>query len=276
MTQDKNITLVLGGTGKTGRRIVERLTAQNIPTRVGSRSATPPFDWDDQTTWEPALENVKAVYISYAPDLAVPSAPPAIQAFSDLAVDKGVERLVLLSGRGEEEAQRCEKIVQDAGTDWTVVRASWFNQNFSEGAFVEMVKGGTVALPADPVGEPFVDVDDIADVAVAALTEDGHAGKLYEVTGPRLMTFDETVEEIARATGRDIRYQQIPTEVFNNVMAEQHFPQEAIGLMNYLFTTVLDGRNEYLTDGVQQALGREPKDFTEYVRETAATGIWNA
>lgn len=273
-TNQKENTLVIGGTGKTGCRIVEQLITKDVPTRIGSRSGTPPFDWDNQNTWEPALENVGAVYITYQPDLAVPAAPPAIKAFSALAVEKGVERLVLLSGRGEEEAQRCEQIVQNAGTDWTILRASWFNQNFSEGAFHELVLSGEVVLPARPVGEPFVDVDDIADVAVAALTEDGHAGQLYELTGPRLMTFTDAVSEIAEASGRDIRYQQIPAEVFTNALREQGAPTDEIEMLNYLFTTVLDGRNEYLTDGVQRALGRPPRDFRDYARATAASGAW--
>jgi uncharacterized protein YbjT (DUF2867 family) len=273
-TNQKNITLVIGGTGKTGRRVVEQLIAKGVPTRIGSRSANPPFDWDDQSTWAPALENVSAVYITYQPDLAVPAAPPAIQALSDLAVKSGVQRLVLLSGRGEEEAQRCEQIVQNAGADWTILRASWFNQNFSEGPFQELVLGGVVALPAGPVGEPFIDVDDIADVAVAALTEDGHVGQLYELTGPRLMTFTNAVEEISKASGRPVRYQQIPSEVFTNALTEQGVPTDAVALLNYLFTTVLDGRNAYLTDGVQRALGRPPRDFRDYARATAASGAW--
>ncbi|MBV7336679.1 NAD(P)H-binding protein [Chloroflexi bacterium TSY] len=273
-TNQKDITLILGGTGKTGRRIVERLIAKDVPTRIGSRSGTPPFDWDDQDTWEPALKSVRAAYVTYQPDLAVPAAPPAIEAFSALAVEKGVERLVLLSGRGEEEAQRCEQIVQNAGVDWTILRASWFNQNFSEGPFHELARSGLVTLPAGPVGEPFINVDDIADIAVAALTEDGHAGQLYEITGPRLMTFTDAVNEIAEASGRDIRYQQIPAEVFTNALMEQGVPTDEIEMLNYLFTTVLDGRNEYLTDGVQRALGRPPRDFRDYARATAASGAW--
>lgn len=272
-SQEKAI-LVLGGRGKTGRRVAARLMEKGVPTRIGSRSGTPRFDWNDQSTWDPILENVKAVYITFQPDLAVPSAPPAITAFSALAVEKGVEHLVLLSGRGEAEAQFCEEIVKGAGADWTILRASWFNQNFSEGPFRDLVMNGAITLPAQPIGEPFVDVDDIADVAVAALTEEGHAGQLYELTGPRLMTFTEVAQEISAASGREIPFQQIPTEVFSSALAAQQMPAGVIDLLTYLFTTVLDGRNEYLTDGVQRALGREPKDFREYAETTAAAGLW--
>jgi uncharacterized protein YbjT (DUF2867 family) len=196
------ITLVLGGTGKIGRRVAERLKARGVRTRIASRSGTPSFDWNDRISWEIALDGVTAAYISYAPDLAVPGATDAIRAFSAKAREQGVQRLVLLSGRGEEEAQLCGRIVQDAGVEWTVVRASWFNQNFSEGEFLGMVLDGAITLPAAEFPEPFVDADDIADVAVAALTEDGHNGEIYEVTGPRMLTFTEVAKEISRAADR--------------------------------------------------------------------------
>jgi uncharacterized protein YbjT (DUF2867 family) len=278
-TLRKQMTLVLGGTGKTGRRVVERLEARGLPVRVGSRSGEPPFDWENPDTWAPALDKVGAVYVSYAPDLAVPGAVEAVRSFAELAVENGVRRLVLVSGRGEEEAQRAELVVQEvgekAGAEWTVVRCSFFNQNFSENYLLESVLGGEVALPAGDVPEPFVDAEDIADVAVAALTEERHAGQLYELTGPRLLTFEEAVGEIARAAGREIRYVQISVEEYAAVLAEYEVPAEFVELLTYVFGEVLDGRNAHLTDGVRRALGREPRDFTDYARETAATGVWS-
>lgn len=273
-TAIKERTLVLGGTGKTGRRIAAKLQEMGVPIRVGSRSASPAFDWDNQATWKASLENVASVYINYAPDLAVPGASDAIQAFVDMAKQHGVKRFVLLSGRGEAEAQACERIVQDSGVDTTIVRASWFNQNFSEGAFAGMIHSGEITLPVGDVPEPFVDVDDIAEVAVAALTQPGHAGKVYEVTGPRLMTFAEIAATLSEATGRDIQYQQIPHEAFIEGAKASGAPKEVVWMMDYLFTTVLDGRNAHLTDGIEQALGRPPKDFATYARETAAAGAW--
>ncbi len=269
------LTLILGGTGKTGRRVAERLANRGVPTRVASRAADPSFAWGDQSSWDTVLDGVTAVYVSYAPDLAIPGATDSIRAFTEKAVARGVQRLVLLSGRGEAEAQRCERIVQDAGIEWTVVRASWFNQNFSEGEFLDMVLAGAITLPAGDVPEPFVDVDDVADVAVAALTEDGHAGQMYEVTGPRMLTFKEAVAEIARASGREIQYVQIPHEVFAAGIAESGAPDDIAWLLDYLFSTVLDGRNAYVGDGVQRALGREPADFAEYARRVADSGVWD-
>ena len=267
--------LVIGATGKTGRRIVQRLSEKGHAVRQGSRKSDTPFNCGDQSTWDAVLDGVTAAYISYAPDVAIPGATDVIRVFVDKAVEHGVQRLVLLSGRGEEEAQLCERTVQDAGIEWTVVRCSWFNQNFSEGEFLGMVLDGAITLPAGDIPEPFVDVDDIADVAVAALTEDGHSGEIYEVTGPRMLAFTEAAQEMSEAAGREIQFIQIPKEAFAEAIAESGAPDDIVWLLNYLFETVLDGRNAYVCDGVKRALGREPTDFADYARRIAATGVWN-
>jgi uncharacterized protein YbjT (DUF2867 family) len=266
--------LVLTANGKTGKRVADRLEQHGLNIRRGSRSARIPFDWHAPNTWAGALQGITAVYVVYTPDLAVPAAPEAIQQFTTLAVRLGVGRFVLLSGRGEVEAQRCESIVQDAGVEWTIVRASWFNQNFSEGDFLELVLGGVMALPAGSISEPFIDADDIADVVVAALTESGHAGKVYEVTGPRLLTFAEAMAEITRATGRSIEYVPITPDQFEAGLMEQQTPKDMVWLLKYLFNEVLDGRNAYVANGVQQALGRPPRDFTDFAHTTATGSVW--
>jgi uncharacterized protein YbjT (DUF2867 family) len=279
VTQNSHATfngrvLVLGGTGKTGRRIAAGLQAEGIPVRIGSRSATPAFDWNNDATWDACLRDVEAAYIAYAPDLAMPGATDAIQAFVNRARQHGVQRLVLLSGRGEAEAQACERIVQESGLEWTIVRASWFFQNFSEGAFVDMVHAGQITLPAGDIPEPFVDVDDIAEVAVAAFTEPGHAGEVYEVTGPRMMTFAEVAAELSKATGRPIQFVQVPHDAFVQGAQASGAPKDVVWMLDYLFSTVLDGRNAHLNDGIQRALGRPPKDFADYARKVAASGVW--
>ncbi len=270
------LTLVLGANGKTGRRVAERLTALGLPVRRGSRRGVPAFDWHHEAGWDACLSGVSAIYISYVPDLAIPGATDSIQSLVDHAKRAGVRRLVLLSGRGEKEAQACEAIVQASGLEWTIVRASWFNQNFSEGAFLDLVQAGQITLPAGDVKEPFVDADDIAEVATVALaaTDERHVGQVYEVTGPELLSFAEVTREIAQATGRALTYQQIPHEAFLGGARESGAPEPVLWILDYLFSTVLDGRNAYLTDGVQRALGRPPKSFATYAREIAATSLW--
>lgn len=266
--------LVIGSKGKTGRRVTQRLESMGLPVRHGSRSAQIPFDWHNKQTWAAAVSGVRAVYLTYYPDLTVPGAVEDVEAFSKLAVEHGVARIVLLSGRGEEEAQRCEQIVAASGTAWTVVRAGWFSQNFSEGAFFDLVLSGTVALPVGGVREAFVDCDDIADVAVAALTEDGHDGEIYEVTGPELLTFDQAVRDIAAAADIDVTFMEITPEQFEAGLIAQGVPADYVKLVSYLFNQVLDGRNEYTCDGVQRALGREPRSFADYAKEAASQGAW--
>jgi uncharacterized protein YbjT (DUF2867 family) len=275
-TQSSNsLTLVLGASGKTGRRVAQRLRALGRPVRLGSRNGAPPFEWNDPASWPDVLRGVTAVYISYQPDLAAPGASQAIGALTAQAARSGARRLVLLSGRGEPEAQACEQIVRDSGLGFTLLRASWFAQNFSEGHFVDAILGGEVALPVADVGEPFIDVDDIADAAVAALTGDHHVGQLYEMTGPRLLTFAQAVDEIARATRREIRYRRIPAAAYNALLQAQQVPPEYVDLIHYLFTEVLDGRNASVADGVSRALGRPARDFADYARDAAASGVWN-
>ncbi|MEV4259418.1 NAD(P)H-binding protein, partial [Spirillospora sp. NPDC049652] len=240
---DRGLTLVLGGTGKTGRRVAERLTARNVRVRIGSRSGETPFDWTDSGTWPAALAGVRSVYLAYAPDLAVPGAPEHIAAFCEAAVEAGVRRVVLLSGRGEKEAEECEDVVRASGVDWTVVRAAWFYQNFNESDFAEYIRAGHLALPVGEVPEPFADADDIADVAVAALTEDGHAGEVYEVTGPRALTFAEAMGEISELTGRPVGFTTLTPDDFTAALTADGVPAEVVGLLTYLFVTLFDGRN---------------------------------
>lgn len=265
--------LVIGSTGKTGSRIARSLSEKGFPVREGSRNSSIPFDWERQETWAPALSGVSAAYVSYFPDLAFPGAAEKIEALTEVARKAGVRKLVLLSGRGEAHARKCEQIIRKSGLDFTLVRASWFAQNFTEGYLLGPVLEGVVALPAGDIREPIADVDDIADVAVAALTEDRHNGELYEITGPRLLSFAEAAAEISAAAGIPVSYVPITLDQFHAGMLEIGGP-----LIADVFTEIcretLDGHNAYLTDGVQRALGREPRDFADFCRAAAASGVW--
>jgi uncharacterized protein YbjT (DUF2867 family) len=272
----KNQILVIGGTGKTGRKVVNQLEKQGHQVRVGSRSATPAFDWEDPGTWSPALEGMDKVYITFQPDLAVPGALDAIEGLTKKAAKAGVKKLVLLSGKGEREAELCEQVVMHSGLDYTIVRASWFMQNFSESFFLDPILAGQVALPKPEAKVPYVDTDDIAEVVVEALLDDTHNGKVYELTGPRLLTFEEVMKEISLATGRDIAFTPISLEEYIGFLKQADVPADYIWLIDYLFSNVLDAEgNNVVSPDVEKVLGRKPKDFTEYVLETQKTGVWN-
>lgn len=267
------ITLALGATGKTGRRVVRKLRDLGHSVREGSRGSSPAFHWEAPAGWPEVLRGASRLYVAFTPDLAAPSAPAAIETLTKLAREAGVKKLVLLSGRGEQNAVRCENIVRESGVPFTIVRASWFAQNFDEGQLLESVRGGVIALPAGDVEEPFIDVEDIADVAVAALTDERHAGKLYEVTGPRLLRFADAASEISKAAGRDVVYVPISSADFHAALTAEAGPEVA-DLLTNLCNEVFDGRNASLADGVQEALGRPARDFADFCRDAAASGAW--
>jgi len=267
--------LVIGGTGKTGRIVASKLTEAGHKVRIGSRSASPSFDWDNTETWSESMQGMDKVYITFQPDLAVPGALEAIEELTKQAKRCDVKKLVLLSGKGEREAELCEQVVIHSGLDYTIVRASWFNQNFSESFFLEPILEGFVALPQSEVKVPYVDTEDIADVAVVALLNEEHNGKIYQLTGPRLLTFKEAISEISEATNRSIVFTPITLPAYAKAMKEQGVPDDFVWLVEYLFSEVLGNpSNSEITNDIEIVLGRKPKDFSDYVKETTVTGVW--
>ncbi|KAB2671594.1 NAD(P)H-binding protein [Brucella tritici] len=266
--------LVIGATGKTGRRVAEKLRQKGLSVRAVSRSTEIPFDWNSQSTWAAALDGIDSAYVTYQPDIALPGAVDVIRAFLAAAKTAGVKHVVLLSGRGEEEAEAAERVLQASGLDWTVLRASWFMQNFSENYMRDELLSGSLTLPVGPTKEPFIDADDIADVAVAALAEAGHRNRLYELTGPELFSFNEAVSEIAGATGRALSFHPVSFADYEAALREQALPEDVITLLRYLFTELFDGRNANVAHGVEEALGRKPRRFADFARKAAVEGIW--
>lgn len=273
----KSNILVIGGTGKTGRKVVQKLQTLNQNVRIGSRNTEPAFDWQNQDTWSAALKGMEKMYVTFQPDLAVPGALDAIEALTKQAKKSGIKKMVLLSGKGEREAELCEQVVIHSGIDYTIIRASWFNQNFSESFFLDPILAGHVALPQAEAKVPYVDTDDIADVAVEVLMNEKHNGQVYQLTGSRLLTFAEVVKEIAEATDRRIDFTPISLSAYTKMLEEFQVPADYIWLINYLFSKVLAAEgNDVVTNDIEKVLGRQPKDFSEYVQETANTGVWNS
>ncbi|MFD7322990.1 NmrA family NAD(P)-binding protein [Streptomyces sp. NPDC059875] len=274
-TNDTQTILVTSATGKTGRRVAELLAARGATVRAGSRSGRTRFDWEDVHTWAPALRGADAAYVNYYPDLAAPGAVEAMRTFGELAAAEGVRRLTLLSGRGEPEAVRAEEALREAlrtsGAELTVVRASFFAQNFTEGAMAEGVAAGTIAFPAGDTAEPFIHADDLAEVIVETLTGDGHAGLVHELTGPRLLTFVEVAAEVSRASGREVAYVPMSEGEYASLLQQFGLPEPDAQWLSALFSMLLDGHNASVTDGVKRVLGREPRDFTAF-----ATEAWQA
>lgn len=268
--------VIIGGLGKTGGRVAARLEARGRAARSASRSTQPAFDWTDRSGWVAAFAGAKAAYVTYQPDLMVPGAADDIEALAAAARQNGVEHIVLLSGRGEEGALVSEERLKASGVAYTVLRASWFNQNFSEGAFLDGILAGELALPVDAVREPFVDLDDVADAAVEVLLNPAHRNKIYELTGPQLLTFRDAVADVAAAAGREIAYVPVPLAAFVDGMRQAGTPDDVLWLMGELFTSTLDGRNESIGRDLENLIGRPAKPFASFARETASHGIWSA
>lgn len=268
------VTVVIGGNGKTGRRVAELLTARGHAVRPVSRSTPIRFDWEDPATWPAALDGATSAYITYQPDLSAPGATDAIAALGKAAEQAGLERLVLLSGRGEPEAQACEQILLDGQVPTTVVRCSFFAQNFTEHFLQGPVLDGVIALPAGDVAEPVVDADDVAEVAVVALTTDGHAGKVYDVTGPQLLNFHDIAATLSAATGRDVVYLPVSVEAYATEAIAAGVPAEEADMLASLFAHIFDGHNATLSDGIEQALGRQGRMFAAFAADAAAAGAW--
>lgn len=273
----KTNILVIGGTGKTGRRVVEQLQNKGIEPRIGSRYSSPSFDWDNKDTWVDALNGIEKMYVTYYPDLAVPGAKEAIESLTHLAIELGVEKMVLLSGKGETEAEACEKIVMDSGINYTIVRASWFNQNWSESFFLDPILSGEVALPMSDVLIPFVDVNDIAEVAATVLLDDSYNGDIVEVTGPELINFKDIITMIAKASNRSLNFHDITLQQYVEGMKQMQVPSDVVWLIEYLFSHVLTNpKNQLVVNDIERVLGRKAKSFLAYAEETAKTGIWNS
>ncbi len=266
-------TLITGGTGKTGSRVAHRLDALGHAIRAVTRHSEPRFDWYDDSTWEGALSGCTAAYLTFQPDIGLPGADAILGAFSEHAVALGCTRLVLLSGRGEDAARQAETAFIAAGAEWTILRSAFFFQNFTEAFWAEEIAAGSLTMVQSTVGEPFIDADDIADVAVVTLLDPAHIGRIHELTGPRLISFRDIAHEIGIAYERPVVYQQLPVADYVAALVAAGLPQEdAVGLA-HLFDEVLDGRNAHVDFGVNDVLGREGRDFATFLEDTLAQPV---
>lgn len=270
--------LVLGATGKVGRRLVPRLRLGGHDVRAASRSGSTRFDWARPSTWEPALAGTDAVYV------VPPTAVGPVHRLVALAEELGVRHLVLQSGHradrwGDSPFGRdmlaAEEAVRGSRLAWTVLRPSNFAQNFDEELFHAPLLAGELALPAGDVPEAFVDVEDVAAVAAAVLGEPGrHVGRTYELTGPRGLTFAEAVDLVGRASGLAPTYRRTTPEEYTAALLEQGLDEDAARSVTAMYDLLDRGAISGVDDGVAAVLGREPRPFEEYVLRGAAAGRW--
>ncbi|MEV1001605.1 SDR family NAD(P)-dependent oxidoreductase [Nonomuraea sp. NPDC050202] len=264
--------LVLGARGKTGRRVAARLRELGVPHRPASRAGDVPFDWNDPGTWDAALDDVHGVYL-VRPEL---HPDDLLRAFTARAVTRGAERLVLLSARagGPGLDRPRERIVQQSGAAWTVLRPTWYFQNFSEGMFAGAVRSGELRLPAGAGREAFVDAGDVAEAAVAALTGDGHHEQVYELSGPQPLSLAEVVAAISEGSGLAVRYRPVTPGAYVSELTAAGRSGPFAELQARLLTWVSQDEGAHVSDGVERALSRPPRPFAAFVKQAAAEGAW--
>ncbi|MBL7498100.1 NAD(P)H-binding protein [Frankia sp. CNm7] len=275
--------LVTGATGKSGRRVVSRLRAKGLPVRAAARNGEHLFDWTDSCSWDAVLKGVRSIYVVQLDGTKL------VRPFIERAVRHGAQRIVLASGRGIDNPDYAkdsggvldgfldgEAAVRESGLEWTISRPGWFAQNFSEGFFADAIRAGELRLPAGDGAASFVDAEDIAAVVVAALTENRHAGQIYELSGPLAVTLTEAVATISEATGRDIRYVPLSVEHYVAELVQRGLPPADAKAFADVMEPLREGTDEYVSDGVPRALGRQPRTFAEFARSTAAAGGWPA
>ncbi|NKI39973.1 NAD(P)H-binding protein [Streptomyces physcomitrii] len=275
-----NGILVLGGTGKTGRRLVSTLRARGAEVRAASRSGEVRFDWDDRSTWAPAFTGVRAAYVVDLQDKPGQwDAETQIRALAEQAVAQGVERLVLLQARvhglvGGKDLKAGEGAVRESGAEWTILRPNWFFQNFDEGVLFDAVLAGELRLPAGQGREPFVDAGDVAEVAAAALLEDGHQGQIHELSGPASLSLAEAAALLSEASGREIRYVPVDHQEYVDELVSYEVPADYALFVADLVAQIRDNHNTATTPTVERILGRPPRDFADFAKSAAADGVW--
>ncbi|MEJ2864420.1 SDR family NAD(P)-dependent oxidoreductase [Actinomycetospora flava] len=267
---------VLAGNGKSGRRIAAALRVAGHHVRVAGRRGPVRFDWHEPATWPGVVDGADALYL-VAPD----GAPDPIGPFVDAALAAGVQRIAMISGRGLEHFDGRfggamvvgEQAVAATGRG-TILRASNFAQGFTEDAFAPGVTAGRLALPAEHVGDAFVDLGDVAAVAARVLTEGGHEGRTYELTGPAVLTFEQAVDVLAAATGRDIRYEALTPDAYAAELRAAGVGEFGVGELGGLFAIMGEGHLASTSDDVPRLLGRPARSFTDWALEQAALGAW--
>ncbi|MFQ6398069.1 NAD(P)H-binding protein [Nocardia sp. KC 131] len=277
--------LVLGATGKTGKPVVDALVAQGVKVRAASRNPAAAsesvepvrFDWADRGTWAAALSGVDGLYV--VGPYAAPDAAELLDAL--LAAAPQVERVVLLSVLGADmlpdavPMQAWEASVRASGKQWTILRPNWFQQNFGEGAFTATLRDGAqLRLPAADATVGFVDTRDIAEVAAAALTQDGHTGQIHIITGPERLSHASAMGILGHAAGRELRYTALTADEFAQELHDAGLDDRSITWQLGLFTLIRDGANALLTDTVERITGHPARSLEAYAREHAT--VWRS
>ncbi len=275
--------LVIGATGKTGRTVVDALTARGVKVAAASRNPAATaahgvqpvrFDWAERATWAPALQGAEGLYI--VGPYAHPTGETLVGELLAEAAD--TRRVALLSVLGADRLPPevmmadWERDVRASGKEWTILRPNWFIQNFGEAFATALREHGVLELPAGEAAVSFVDTRDVADVAAAALTEDGHAGHVYDLTGPEALTYRHALAVIGDTAGRELTYRPITHERSAADLRAAGARERSITWQRGLYDLMHEGANAPVSDVVERVTGRPARTLAQYAAESA--DIW--
>jgi uncharacterized protein YbjT (DUF2867 family) len=275
MLNSTSLTLVLGGTGKTGSRVASRLRSRGLPVRTAARSgADAHFDWDDPETYAPALHGAKRVYL-VGPVMRTDFADQ-VSVFLDQAEAAGARHVTYLSAHGtgsappETAMRRVElDLLARPGLTCAILRPAWFMQNFSE-TFLKPADGAIV-VPAGDGAEAFIDAEDIAAAAAATLADpQAHAGAQYALTGPEALTIAEAARIISDVSGQAIDYTDIDRDEWVAAAVAGGVPAGYGAVLRMLTETIASGHGSRPNSDVEKATGAAPTSFADFARRTAA------
>jgi uncharacterized protein YbjT (DUF2867 family) len=276
--------LITTPNGKVGSELVAQLQKANVAVRLGAHTVEKAkqkfpgaevvrLDFNDLATVKTALQGVSKAYLAFPTDQDPPAAP--FKAFIDEAKAAGVGRIVMLSASGVENAgeaplRQVELHLERSGVPYTILRSSWFFQNYSNSS-AAAVRAGAIAEPADDGKTAFIDTRDVAAAAVAALTQEGHAGKAYALTGPDALDRAQVAAILSKELGRPVKYQKISDREFRAAL-QGHLKPNYIELLSALYGFIRAGYTAQVTSEVKRILGREPVSFSQFVRDHRA--VW--
>jgi uncharacterized protein YbjT (DUF2867 family) len=277
-TSDPTV-LIIGGTGTTASRLVQKLAQRDLSVHTAARhNADVHFDWTDPTTYGSALDGADRLYLM-TPVLDKSQLANLVGIFLDQTAAAGVQHVTLLSAYGMEAAPpevgpRAIELDLLSRNQFThsIVRPAWFMQNFSEGHLVP--RDGFITVPTGDGTEAFVDVEDIAAVAAATLADPAaHAGAAYAPTGPEAMTVADAAHIIATATGLPIKHADIDRQAWIDANIAAGLPADYSGMLAMLTESIATGHGSQPNNDVERVTGTPATTFTDFARCTASQWV---
>lgn len=266
--------LVTGATGTIGQALIKQLQTKNADFVAGVRNVEEAkkklpsvsnfveFDFSNSATYEGAVENIDSVFVLGPP--IVLNLEELVAPFLDFLKGKGINRVVYLSALGSENMKlltfhtTLTQKIKDDGFDYTILKPSFFAQNFKNYEWENITERGVVYVPAGTGKAGFVDVNDIAAVAAAALTEDGHSGKTYEITGPEILGYQDAANLLSEVMGKQIVYPNPTPEEFGATLKQAGAPDFIASYMIDVYSMILNNHVNVLSNHVEEVTGKKP------------------